>query len=105
MNRYLTLLSLLSSLLLFAGSISFFTFADELDNVKNPSVITIDEARNIALRAYPGVVTYEEAKKTRKGQVFKYSFDIDSNGVQQNVMIDAITGKIVRYRVKTYQGE
>ena len=90
---------------LFLASASFTTLAAEGNDVQKNVMLTIDEARDIALRCYPGTVTHEEAKKTSRGHVNKYSFDIRDDAGEQNVVIDAKNGKILRYRDKNYQGK
>ena len=101
MKRFIRLLACF----LLLASTSYTTLAADGNEVQKNMAVTIDEARDIALHSYPGTVTHEESKKTRGGHVYKYCFDIQDDAVEQNVVVDAKTGKIIRYRVKNYQGK
>ena len=57
--------------------------------------VSIGEARAIALKAHPGKITDEELEKEQGGTGLRYSFDINSGGVTQEVGVDAQTGKIL----------
>jgi uncharacterized membrane protein YkoI len=57
--------------------------------------ITIADARAIALKAHPGKVTDEELEKEGGGSGLRYSFDIRSGNVTQEVGVDAKTGKLL----------
>ena len=57
--------------------------------------ITLAEARAIALRTFPGKIADEELERERGGSGLRYSFDIVSGRVRQEVGVDAKTGKIL----------
>jgi uncharacterized membrane protein YkoI len=57
--------------------------------------VSITEARAIALKAHPGTITDEELEKEKGGTGLRYSFDIKSGGVTQEVGVDAQTGKVL----------
>lgn len=57
--------------------------------------VTLAEARAIALKAHPGTITDEELEKEKGGSGLRYSFDIRSGKVTQEVGVDAKTGKIL----------
>lgn len=57
--------------------------------------ITIQEARAIALKAYPGKITDEELEKEAGGSRLRYSFDIKHAKVTREVGVDALTGKVL----------
>jgi hypothetical protein len=59
--------------------------------------INLQEARGIALKAFPGKITDEELEKEEGGSGLRYSFDIQrSNDSKiQEVGVDAMTGKVL----------
>jgi uncharacterized membrane protein YkoI len=57
--------------------------------------VSISEARAIALKAHPGMITDEELEKEKGGTGLRYSFDIKSGAVTQEVGVDAQTGKVL----------
>jgi len=57
--------------------------------------VSISEARAIALKAHPGTITDEELEKEKGGTGLRYSFDIKSGAVTQEVGVDAQTGKVL----------
>jgi hypothetical protein len=57
--------------------------------------VSITEARAIALKAHPGKITDEELEKEKGGTGLRYSFDIRSGAVTQEVGVDAQTGKVL----------
>ena len=57
--------------------------------------VTIDQARQTALAAHPGVVTDQELEKEAGGSGLRYSFDIKDGGKTYEVGVDAQTGKVL----------
>jgi uncharacterized membrane protein YkoI len=57
--------------------------------------ISIAQARAIALKAHPGKIIDEELEKEKGGSGLRYSFDIKSGAVTQEVGVDAMTGKLL----------
>ncbi len=57
--------------------------------------ISMSQARSIALKAHPGKITDEELERERDGSGLRYSFDIKSGGITQEVGVDAKTGKVL----------
>src|SRR5580704_11860120 len=53
--------------------------------------ISMSQARSIALKAHPGKITDEELERERGGSGLRYSFDIKSGGITQEVGVDANT--------------
>jgi uncharacterized membrane protein YkoI len=64
------------------------------DLAKNAKV-SITEARAIALKAHPGMITDEELEKEKGGSGLRYSFDIKRGTVTQEVGVDADTGRVL----------
>lgn len=59
--------------------------------------INLNEARAIALKAFPGKIKDEELEKEKGGSGLRYSFDIkgDKSANTQEVGVDAVTGKVL----------
>ncbi len=57
--------------------------------------VTLAQARQIAVRAHPGVITGQELEKERGGTGLRYSFDIRNQGKTFEVGVDARTGKVL----------
>lgn len=57
--------------------------------------VSIEQARSIALKAHPGKITDEELEREKGGSGLRYSFDIRSGKVTQEVGVDAKTGKLL----------
>lgn len=59
--------------------------------------INLNEARAIALKAFPGKITDEELEKEKGGSGLRYSFDIKGDKAikTQEVGVDAVTGKVL----------
>lgn len=66
---------------------------------KNAKVSIID-ARAIALKAHAGKITDEELEREAGGSGLRYSFDIKSGSVTQEVGIDAMTGKVLENKAE-----
>jgi uncharacterized membrane protein YkoI len=59
------------------------------------ATISIHQARQIALQAHPGKITDEELEREAGGTGLRYSFDIRSGKITQEVGVDAKTGQIL----------
>ena len=57
--------------------------------------ISMSQARSSALKAHPGKITDEELERERGGSGLRYSLDIKSGGITQEVGVDAKTGKVL----------
>ncbi len=57
--------------------------------------ISLEQARAIALKAHPGKITDEELEKEKGGSGLRYSFDIRSGSITQEVGVDAVTGTVL----------
>jgi uncharacterized membrane protein YkoI len=62
--------------------------------------ITLAEARDIALKAFPGTIAAEELEKEKGGSGLRYSFDIKNGSVVHEVGVDAKTGQILENSVE-----
>ncbi len=59
------------------------------------------QARQIALKAYPGKIIKEELKKEGGGSGLRYSFDITNTSGTHEVGVDAKTGKVLENSVES----
>jgi uncharacterized membrane protein YkoI len=60
------------------------------------SVITMDRAIQIALKARPGAITAKELEREKGGSGLRFSFDIkSSDGRTYEVGVDAADGKVL----------
>ncbi len=57
--------------------------------------LTIIDAREIALKAYPGTVVDEELEHKLGGSGLRFTFDIRANHITHEVAIDAKTGVVL----------
>ena len=64
-------------------------------NLAPAAKISIERARQIAHKAYPGRITDEELEREGGGSGLRYSFDIQNGKVTQEVGIDAISGRVL----------
>lgn len=62
--------------------------------------ITLEEARAIALKAFPGTIADEELENESGGSGLRYSFDVKSGATTHEVGIDAQTGKVLENSVE-----
>jgi uncharacterized membrane protein YkoI len=92
-----------------AASVSAYAYTGE--KLANHAKVTIEQARAIALKAYPGKITDEELEKEKGGSGLRYSFDIESDktmdkvehkaenedehGLVHEVGVDAKTGAVL----------
>lgn len=66
-----------------AASVSAYAYTGE--KLAKHAKISIEQARAIALKAYPGKITDEELEKEKGGSGLRYSFDIESDKVIDKV--------------------
>lgn len=65
------------------------------ENLAEFAKVSLDQARQIALKAHPGVITDQELEKEPGGSQLRYSFDVRVGKVTQEVGVDATTGKVL----------
>jgi len=81
-----------------AASLVFGTVAAQAytgQELASRAKIGIAEARAIALKAHPGTITDEELERESGGSGLRYSFDIKSGAITQEVGVDAQTGRVL----------
>jgi uncharacterized membrane protein YkoI len=76
-----------------ATSVSAYAYTGE--KLARHAKISIEQARAIALKAYPGKITDEELEKEKGGSGLRYSFDIKHGKAIQEVGVDAKTGAVL----------
>ena len=64
------------------------------------AVVSLNDARDIALHAHAGKITDEELEKERGGSGLRYSFDIQSQHKTYEVGVDAKTGKVLENKLE-----
>lgn len=87
-------LALLAGSLTFAG-VMLSARAYTGKALSNHAQVTMEQARAIALRAYPGKTADEELEQESGGSGLRDSFDILSGKVTQEVSVDAKTGQLL----------
>jgi uncharacterized membrane protein YkoI len=61
----------------------------------------MEQARQIALKAYPrGKVMKEELEHERGGSGLRYSFDLKQDSKWHEVGVDAVTGKVLENKAE-----
>ena len=62
--------------------------------------VSMPQAREIALKAYPGKIVKDELEQEKGGSGLRYSFDISDAKVTHEVGVDAKTGKVLENSVE-----
>ena len=57
--------------------------------------LSIDQARTIALKTHPGVITDQELAKQPSGAGYQYAFNIKDHAGAAHVAVDAKTGQVL----------
>jgi uncharacterized membrane protein YkoI len=78
------------------GTALAFTGEEYLPQAK----MTPAQARQIALKAYPGKITSEELEKESGGSGLRYSFVISNQNAKHEVGVDAKTGALLENSVE-----
>ncbi len=86
------ILSLLVSAGLFASESAWAYKGEEL---AKQAKISLQQARDNALKAFPGKIIDEELEKETGGSGLRYSFDIRNGKLVHEVGVDASDGKIL----------
>lgn len=71
------------------------SFAYTGEKLAGESKISMEQARAIALKAYPGKITGEELEKEKGGSGLRYSFDMRHGKVTQEIGVDAKSGEVL----------
>ncbi|TAL84744.1 MAG: peptidase M4 [Rhodanobacter sp.] len=86
-----------------AGALAFAAFgasAASSHALAAQAKIQMPQARQIALRAYPGKIVKEELEKESGGSGLRYSFDIKNARGTHEVGVDAKNGKVLENSVE-----
>jgi uncharacterized membrane protein YkoI len=90
------------------GSGKIFETESEVDSVnslafKSKMKVTEEDAKSVALKAYPGVIEEIEYEIEDNGDA-TYEFDIvNDKGVETKVEVDAGTGKIIEVAIEEWE--
>src|SRR5579859_1135933 len=89
-------LSLAASALALAGLVgSGSAWAYKGEGLAKHAKISLEQARVIALKTFPGKVVDEELEKEKGGSGLRYSFDIRQGKVVHEVGVDAADGSVL----------
>ncbi|MGH8371973.1 MAG: PepSY domain-containing protein [Gammaproteobacteria bacterium] len=69
--------------------------AQPTDSAAKPPHISLQQARIIALKTFPGKIIKEELEHEKGGSGLRYSFDIHQGKLVHEVGVDAETGKVL----------
>jgi uncharacterized membrane protein YkoI len=83
-----------------AGAAATAASAYKGEKLAPQATISLEQAREIALKAYAGEVTDEELERERGGSGLRYSFDIKNGTVTHEVGVDAKTGQVLENKVE-----
>ena len=89
-----------------AVALTAIAFAASATNAASPAAlakqakIQMPQAREIALRAYPGKIVKEELEQEQGGSGLRYSFDITDGKITHEVGVDAANGKLLENSVE-----
>jgi len=95
MSKTLTLSTFCAAVTAGVVALSSVALAYTGQELAKDAKISINEARQIAVKAHPGKITDQELEKERGGSGLRYSFDIKRGSVTQEVGVDAKTGKVL----------
>lgn len=85
-----------ASLMLGAAPATAFTSQKYAGEAK----LTLQQARQIALKAQSGKITDEELEHESGGSGLRYSFDVKNGSVTHEVGVDAKTGKVLENSIE-----
>jgi uncharacterized membrane protein YkoI len=85
--------ALLGALILTTATASY---ALEGGRLAKEATITLDQARDAAMKAQPGKILDQELEHRKAGSGLRYSFDIKVGTVTHEVGIDAKTGSVLQ---------
>lgn len=69
-------------------------------NLASMAKVSMPQARELAMKAYPGKIVKEELEQEKGGSGLRYSFDINNGKVTHEVGIDAKTGAVLENSVE-----
>ncbi len=95
-NRFtyrVSLASFICGIILLGSALGVQAFTGE--KFAKDAKINIEQARDVALKAFPGKIVDEELEQGKGGSL-RYSFDIVAGRARQEVWVDAKTGKVLR---------
>ena len=82
------------ALVLSVAAVNAFAYTGQI--LAGQAKISMEQARTIALKTYPGIITDEELEKEDGGSGLRYSFDIKhAHAKNQEVGVDAMSGKVL----------
>ncbi len=79
-----------------------FAFAGS--QYQSQATVSLDQARNLALKTYPGKIVSEELEQESGGSGLRYSFVIRHHQAKHEVGIDAKTGALLENSIEQASG-
>lgn len=83
----------IAGLALVAASASAYAYTGQ--RYAKEAKVTLTQAENLALKAFPGKIISVELEKEKGGSGLRFSFDIRNGKTVHEVGIDAETGKVL----------
>jgi len=83
----------LLGLFLMASAVNALAYTGQ--KLAGEAKFSLEQARDIALKAHPGKITDEELEQEKGGSGLRYSFDIRNGKVTQEVGVDARNGNLL----------
>lgn len=89
--------------LILAGTLALATLAAHATSageLAKMAKVDMVQARQLALKAYPGKIIKEELEQEKGGSGLRYSFDINNGKTTHEVGVDAKTGAVLENSVE-----
>jgi uncharacterized membrane protein YkoI len=93
-KRSVVLAACIAVLVSFAASDRAWAYKGE-EALATQAHISLQQARQLALKAFPGEIIDQELEKEPGGSGLRYSFEIRNGKLQHEVGIDAADGKVL----------
>jgi len=92
--------AMIAGVVIATGGAASIAHAYKGEKLAPQASVTLEQARQIALRAFAGEITDEELERERGGSGLRYSFDIKNGPVTHEVGVDARTGQVLENSVE-----
>jgi len=86
--------ALAAAIVLFGGAMGAQAFTGK--QYTKDATVSLEQAREIALKVVPGKIVDEELERGKGGSGLRYSFDILTGHARREVWVDAKTGQVLR---------
>jgi len=86
--------------ILLSSLLTTTAFAFTGSEYKSQAKVSLEQARAVALKTFPGRIDTEELEKESGGSGLRYSFVVSNKKVRHEVGVDAITGSVLENSVE-----